>query len=94
MFTAPPNSNIFQQTPNNNYDNLQIYPTVANETIQVSFAKDATIRLVSLSGQIIQVIPHAGNRTTLEVGTLNEGLYLVQVHSGQKIETRKIIVSH
>jgi len=98
MFTDPPNDNIFGQTVpnivNTSFDELKIYPTVANETIQVFFSEKADIRLLSLSGQILQVVPHAEGNSTLKVADLTEGYYMVQVLSEKNMETFKVMVTH
>lgn len=99
MFTDPPSNSIFEQTPTNlsidtPFENLEIYPTVANETIQVHFSNKADIRLIDLSGKVLQVIPHAGGHSTLKVADLTEGYYIVQVLSERNMKTSKIIVSH
>ena len=95
MFTDPPSNNIpinlHVDTP---FDNLEVYPTIANETIQIYFSNKADIRLIDLSGKVLQVIPHAGGHSTLEVAALTAGYYMVQVQSENNMKTSKIIVSH
>jgi len=99
MLVNPSNNNIFEQIPTNFYVNtpfqeLEVYPTVANETIQVYFSTKADIRLIDLSGKVLQVIPHAGGHSTLKVGDLTEGHYMVQVQSENNMKTSKVIISH
>ena len=99
MFTDPPSDNNFGQTVpniivNTTFEELKIYPTVANETIQVFFPKKADIRLLGLSGQMLQVVPHSEGYSTLKVADLAEGYYLVQVLSEKNMETFKVIVTH
>ncbi|MFK7978403.1 MAG: T9SS type A sorting domain-containing protein [Saprospiraceae bacterium] len=99
MFTDPPSNNVFEQTPTNLYvdtpfEDLKVYPTIANETIQVYFSNKADIRLIDLSGKVLFVMPHAGGHSTLKVTDLAEGYYMVQVQSERAMKTSKIIVSH
>jgi len=99
MLTDPPSSNIVDQLPislqdDTTFDDLEVYPTVANETIQVYFSNKADIRLIGLSGQVLQVIPHAGGFSSLQVADLAEGYYMVQVQAEKKMETSKVIIAH
>ena len=95
MFTDPPSNNIpinlHVDTP---FEGLEVYPTVANETIQIYFANQADIRLIDLSGKVLQVMPHAGDYSTLKVADLTAGYYLVQVQAEGHLKTSRIIVSH
>lgn len=75
---------------------LKVYPNPAEHaaiTIELAQPKPATVKLYSLSGQLMQEIKVA-HSLTVEVATENlpTGTYFLQVAQGQQIFTEKVLI--
>ncbi len=82
------------------FDNtIQLYPNPFSESLSVSFANPVSsmlrLTIVNTLGEIcyVTILPEGINRHTVEMNTLNPGIYYYQVKllNGQIIEQGKII---
>ena len=94
-------SNEIDSAPKNSM--LQIYPNPASDILIVSFVPELTsnsrITLFTIDGrktiEINNGITEAGKLylRSIDVGKLGQGVYLVQISSGNKITSKKIVIS-
>ena len=73
---------------------INIFPTLANETINIAYNQKAKIRLVSLGGQIVRSLDHSAGLSTIDVSDLEEGYYMIQVEGVYTTKSFKVIIAH
>jgi hypothetical protein len=79
---------------------LTIYPTITGGPVHIStdnsILKDAEILVTDNSGRIVaRSINNAGKKmVTVNLAPFPNGIYFIQVKQGDKMITRKVIVSH
>ncbi|RYU77975.1 T9SS type A sorting domain-containing protein [Hymenobacter persicinus] len=83
---------------------LQVYPNPAREAVQAALqlplAAPATVRLLSLEGQLLrtvlnhELITTGQRRLTSPVADLAAGVYLLEVQVGEYSLHRKVLVAH
>jgi hypothetical protein len=93
----PENTNVDQLADNRL--GLAIYPTVTRGPVNISMdntiLKQAEIIVTDNSGRMVTRSVSNGKKiVTLNLARLPNGLYFVQVKQGEKIITRKVIISH
>ena len=82
--------------------NVKVYPNPANEELKVelgaSAAQNTTVELVDLKGKVIfkEEVPSLleNGILTLNVSSLQNGLYVVRTISGDDIKTTKVNIAH
>ena len=72
---------------------LRVHPNpVTDELVVDCDLSISDLELINYLGQVIRKIQHpSGNKLTLHVSGLPEGIYLLTVKSGNSILTKKII---
>lgn len=78
---------------------LAVYPTITEGTVNISMDntidKQVEIVVTDNTGRMVFRLVNAGKKiVTLNLGHLTNGLYFVQVKQGEKMITRKVIISH
>lgn len=74
--------------------NVSIYPNPVQDDLTIfSLFKLDSYSVHSVTGQLVMQGETSGNFTTLNVSTLQPGIYFVNVNSGDLSHTAKIIVS-
>ncbi|MCG8699664.1 MAG: carbohydrate-binding protein, partial [Bacteroidales bacterium] len=75
---------------------MQVYPNLVNEKINVELANkaDAEYQIYSLSGALMDqgLIYHG--KSSINVSTLVNGMYIIKVHSGTSVYSHKFTVKH
>jgi hypothetical protein len=75
---------------------IKVYPNPASNTVYFSLGDETLsrteIKIIDLSGKtmIIKTLDHEGS---IDISSLNNGLYLIQIKTGEKVFTRKFIKS-
>jgi hypothetical protein len=76
---------------------LTVFPNPATDRINISagkgFSEDILIRIFSMDGRLaIQQEFQTTEKVEMDLGPLKTGTYLVKISSGNKVETRKLII--
>ncbi len=99
--TVNSNGRIAEKTVNVNVDktvgtaavsaeNVEIYPTVATDVLNVTGLSQGNVAIYSMAGT--QVIRHdLSTGSTIDLGTLASGVYIVKVTSADTVTTAKIM---
>jgi hypothetical protein len=69
------------------------YPNPVSDQLRISSSVPATIRLMNMNGQLLYHGETTGS-TTLEVSSLENGMYLLSLETSQGIKTARISVIH
>lgn len=74
---------------------VRMYPNPAHTTFTIESGEKPIerIRIFNLSGQVVKDIRVSSQTVQLDVGSFNTGVYLVQVISGDSVETRRIQIN-
>lgn len=79
-------------------DEFSFYPNPASEKLiisgNVNVLKSAIIRVTDLQGRIVELltVKPSSNQAILELNNLNEGVYFLQIISGDRAGVRKFSV--
>ncbi|MFC2390519.1 MAG: T9SS type A sorting domain-containing protein [Bacteroidota bacterium] len=73
---------------------LNIYPNPAREYISVDIEGDCTYSIIDMNGRTVAVGTLNGDKTsrTIDISTLDEGIYFVSLTNGNNVYRRKLIV--
>lgn len=74
---------------------MLVYPNPATDHLTIVFPQGGRValQLMDLRGHVIQaLVNYPGNSALLSLGSLAEGAYLLRIQSGQKVETRTIVI--
>lgn len=72
---------------------LTFYPNPASDQLHIfSLLKIDSYKVHNLAGQLVMQNVDEGNFSTLEVSTLQPGIYFVQVNSGDLSHTTKVVI--
>jgi uncharacterized repeat protein (TIGR01451 family) len=73
---------------------LKIYPNPAKDNVRVEWnTKDkATLRLLDVSGKVIQTQMLNQNHTDIDLSKLSKGLYLIQLQTKEGVSTGKLLI--
>ena len=81
---------------NNQDSNLKIYPNPFSSQTDVIFSKEqtnTTIKITDILGKEIKTINFSGKQFTIEKGTMQTGIYFVQITDANKnVVNRKVVV--
>jgi len=79
--------------------NILIYPNPANDVINIQVnefnSENIIIELCDITGKLVQKssINEGNTKTYLDTRTLNSGVYIVKIISGNLLTTKKVIIS-
>jgi hypothetical protein len=94
---ASNNNNIVITGINNHNDNLaniSIYPNPANDQITIdnySFAKNQTISVYNIQGQLLLRIPMLQAKTSIDVSDFAKGLYFIMVNTENGLTVKRFV---
>ena len=78
-------------TEEKNANLFKVFPNPANDLITVSsLQRIDRLRLYNTLGQLVK---ENFNSTTIQVSTIDPGIYILKIESGVSIETKKILVN-
>jgi hypothetical protein len=81
-------------TLDNEFDNeITIYPNPANESLSISHKTiDAlSIKILDLAGRILSTLTTSGTNM-INTSNLDNGVYLVEITTGEKKSVKKIVI--
>lgn len=73
---------------------LKIYPNPANDNVRVEWNTEdkAILRLLDVSGKVIQTQILNRNYSDMDVSKLSKGLYLIQLQTSEGVSTGKLLI--
>ncbi len=73
---------------------LKIYPNPAKDKVRVEWSSNerATLRLMDISGKVIQSQTLNQNYSDIDVSRLSKGMYLIQVQSAEGLSVGKLLI--
>lgn len=78
-----------------NYTNeISFFPNPANDFIQIELKEPSVIRIINISGQILQEIAVSNLNFILDVSLLPDGVYILEMASPSFNSINKIIIQH
>ena len=75
-------------------NNLLLFPNPINQSLFIQQNQRIdNIEVVNFFGQIVYCIPHNANQIEINVSDLSAGIYLINIYSGNSIQSRRIVKS-
>ena len=72
--------------------NVFVYPTICKSSVTISGVEGAdVIKVVSLTGQVVQTISNITNDVVLDVSSLSQGTYTLVIVKGLMVTKAQII---
>jgi len=71
-----------------------MYPNPANSELNIAISENTFIEVVDLNGKIIYSEFTSANLATVSTEKWNTGIYFVTVRHNNKIETKKLVITH
>ncbi len=73
------------------YEEISIFPNPANDNLHIKLASEATLKLINVNGEIVYKQDHALDET-IDVSSLDPGIYIIQVQDDEKVTQYKIVI--
>lgn len=71
---------------------IEIYPNPATDEITIeSFSDNATITIVDISGKIVLEQKMDDYVIAISIADLNNGIYIIKIDNGERVETQKFV---
>lgn len=76
------------------YESVSIYPNPARDNVYLKFTQNtnASIRIMDISGRIINEEQMSGNSKSINVSNLQNGIYYILIDNDKKQPIRKMII--
>ena len=69
---------------------IKIYPNPAKDNIVIEGISEAKIELYNLQGQFIKNMKASGNKTSMDLSDVNNGVYSIRITTDERIIVKKI----
>ena len=77
----------------NEITKIEIFPNPANEFVNISNSVDNfNYQIISINGSIIESEKVEGNKTTIDISEMNNGVYFIKINTNDKIIIKKLII--
>jgi endonuclease I len=81
----------------NNSESFGVYPNPASDELNINytgnFTKDMTLTISDMSGRIVLEKDISGAQSTIDITTINSGIYIISLNTAEKTLRVKVIVS-
>jgi hypothetical protein len=85
---------ILVNTENDNQDRSLIFPNPVDQLLTIHQEKPIErIEIVNIFGQIVFNLPCNSNKIEINLSDLSAGIYLINIHSGNSIQSQRIVKS-
>jgi hypothetical protein len=74
-----------------NNEQIEEYPSPANETITIEVPQKATIEILNIQGQLLESFTANKNKTNLDISSFPCGVYVVEAKTEKGIAVRKFV---
>lgn len=75
-----------------NSQNIAVYPNPAQNFVTVGATVNSIVEIIDLSGKVLITETLNNNNQSINIQSLNTGVYVVKVYTGDKISVKKLIV--
>ncbi|PLW98823.1 MAG: hypothetical protein C0594_17880 [Marinilabiliales bacterium] len=89
VFTTESTSSVYSVKTSD----VKVYPNPTRDLVNISLESDAYVSVLDLQGNIITEQKVQQN-ATLSTASLKDGIYLLKIQTGNKIQTSRIVVLH
>jgi endonuclease I/chitodextrinase len=73
---------------------INIYPNPTNgNTLFFNLTKDARVNIYNILGKLVKTAEVKASNNTLDIATLNKGMYILKINSGVYFTTKKLLVN-
>ena len=73
---------------------INIYPNPTNgNTLFFNLTKDARVNIYNILGKLVKTAEVKASNNTLDIATLNKGIYILKINSGVYFTTKKLLVN-
>jgi hypothetical protein len=72
-------------------DLIKIYPNPASNNLTIESPLSALIEITNIQGQLIKTFTTAGTTTSIDVSAFPDGVFVLEVRTGQAVEVKKFI---
>ena len=73
---------------------INIYPNPTNgNTLFFNLTKDARVNIYNILGKLVKTAEVKASNNTLDIATLNKGMYILKINSGVSFTTKKLLVN-
>jgi hypothetical protein len=95
VFVANHSGSSSVETNLNNVPNFRIYPNPASDNLNILVSEDAKIQMFDTKGsQVVkETFLYAGQRQSIDVNHLPDGVYFVRVYNDKFVEMQKIVIN-
>jgi len=77
--------------PELNSENIKIYPNPVTDEILINHTQKATIEISNINGNIVKSVNHNSGETSIYIGDLSVGVYIIKVKTYKEIVTKKFV---
>jgi predicted outer membrane repeat protein len=71
--------------------NMDIYPNPVNDGLTIEIEQESEIEILTIDGQIVKTIVGSDKRTTIDLGNLSSGVYLIKARNEKGIAIKKFV---
>ncbi len=75
-------------------NDIIIYPNPASDYLNILSEETAKFKLINISGKILLERNICNGKNEIDLGSVHDGLYFIQIETERKIHKRKIIISN
>jgi endonuclease I/chitodextrinase len=73
---------------------INIYPNPTNgNTLFFNLTKDARVNIYNILGKLVKTAEVKASNNTLDIATLNKGMYILKINSGVSFTTKKLLIN-
>ena len=73
---------------------INIYPNPTNgNTLFFNLTKDARVNIYNILGKLVKTAEVKASNNTLDIATLNKGIYILKINSGVSFTTKKLLIN-
>jgi hypothetical protein len=84
---------VLWDIPENSFETLYIYPNPSKGIFYITISEEARLEILSMTGKPIHNTRLIKGNNILDINNLTNGLYLLKIHSADKIQYSKILMN-
>ena len=76
-------------------DNVSVYPNPAKDLIRIEFSDNSdcqSVEIYSIDGRLVETFPETSHQTTINIGNLTTGIYIMRVRLSDGMEYSQRII--
>ena len=72
-------------------NNISVYPNPVTNIVTIESPRDAVIEITNIQGQLVKTLAATGNKTDIDVSSLANGVYVVEVRTNEGVSVEKFV---